>query len=74
MPWRTEVRLATEVYVSTKGYVCIRQEAGAENDPIITLEPEQVPLLIRWLQEALPEARESFGRPTGPEPTDAGQA
>lgn len=51
---RIEPQPATEVYVSGEGLVCIRQgELG--NDDTVLFTPEQVPLVIEWLQECLNE-------------------
>lgn len=52
-----------EVYVGAKGHVCIKQEDPTQpprDYPTITLEPEQVPTVIAWLQEVLPEASKIF--------------
>jgi|JI81BgreenRNA_FD_contig_121_50589_length_1051_multi_2_in_0_out_0_1 hypothetical protein len=59
MPKRIPPRDAIEVYVSDKGYVCIKQ-LGALEESIVALEPSQVPTVIRWLQGSLPEATELF--------------
>jgi hypothetical protein len=57
-----------QVYVSEKGYICIKQENSLEREPsVVALEPGQVITVIRWLQDALPEAQRLF---TGFENTD----
>ncbi len=52
-----------EVYVSEKGYVCIRQydaEVLPKDAPVVALEPGQVLTVMRWLQDSLPEAERLF--------------
>src|SRR5690606_7586862 len=59
MPGRPSV----EVYIGQHGHVCIQQEdseAPPGEWPTIVLEPNQVAIVARWLQEALPQASELF--------------
>jgi len=46
---RLSSRDAAAVYVSEKGYVCIKQENLHEDDSIIMLQPDQVPTIMTWL-------------------------
>jgi hypothetical protein len=53
MTRRIEGVPAIEVYISDKGYVCLKQENpfGDESDVVVML-PVHVPLIVKWLQEA----------------------
>lgn len=52
-----------EVYISEKGYVCIKQECMlGGDDSIVMMLPLHVPLVIKWLQEA---AEQLDGVPVG---------
>ena len=50
---RMRSRDAVEVCVCEKGYVCIKQENLHEDDSIIMLQPDQVPTIMTWLDEAM---------------------
>ena len=57
MTRRMEQRDATEVYVSESGNICIKQEDGlGADDAVISLEPSQVPTIMKWIQECMEEA------------------
>jgi hypothetical protein len=58
MQRRMEAQLATEVYVSDMGNICIRQEDPMGEDAVVVLEPARVPQIIQWLEEALADAKE----------------
>ena len=60
MPRRMEERPALEVYVSEKGYVCIKQERLHDEDVVVAIEPGQVLAVVQWLKDAQPEAQEIF--------------
>jgi hypothetical protein len=52
-----------EVYISQKGYVCIKQESMmGQEDSIVMMLPIHVPLVVKWLQEA---AAQVEGEPVG---------
>ena len=57
---RMPSRDAVAVYVSEKGYVCIKQENLHEDDSIIMLQPDQVPTIMTWLDDAMVDAKEIF--------------
>lgn len=41
-----------EVKATEEGYICISQDAGSfDDDDVILLHPEQVDLLIKWLND-----------------------
>lgn len=44
-----------KVYVGDNGYVCIQQDTRGETETII-LHPEQVSVLVKWLERAAMEA------------------
>lgn len=42
-----------EVGLDDQGFICISQDVGPlEEDPCIVLHPDQVELLIQWLNDA----------------------
>ncbi len=45
---------STEAYISTKGFICIKQE-DIGGDHSILLDTHDVPKVILWLQELLKE-------------------
>jgi hypothetical protein len=46
-----------KVYVSDKGFICMEQSAGGYDDPsAIAIHPDQVDILVQWLQKAKGEA------------------
>ncbi len=55
-------RRAVEVYVTDVGYVCIKQTGDmyGDADSLVLLEPSQVLTVIRWMQDALPDAERQF--------------
>jgi hypothetical protein len=48
----------TEVYVSEKGYVCLKQEPMHMEEQLIILSPEQAEMLLCDLAELIKEAKE----------------
>ena len=44
-----------KVYVSENGYICLQQECFGTDDSIISVHPDQVDLLLKWLKEAKDE-------------------
>ena len=47
---------ALEVYIGERGYVCIKQEDPlGETEDIVAMLPQQVPTIMRWLQECAAE-------------------
>lgn len=53
---RMETVQAIEVYIGERGYVCIKQEDPlGETEDIVAMLPQQVPTIIRWLQECAVE-------------------
>jgi hypothetical protein len=53
-----------EVYDTDDGDICIKQPAyGMEEDAIIIVTPEQVPLLINWLQDACDHLKQRQDNP-----------
>lgn len=49
---------AVEVYVGDRGHVVIKQEDNlGDEDSIVALLPEQIPFLIRHLQDVAEEAK-----------------
>ncbi len=45
-----------EIETTDQGFICISQDAGPmEDDPYILLHPDQVDLLIQWLNDAREE-------------------
>jgi hypothetical protein len=47
---------ALEVYIGERGYVCIKQEDPlGETEDIVAMLPQQVPTIVRWLQECAAE-------------------
>lgn len=45
-----------EVEINDQGLICISQDVGPlEDDPYILLHPDQVDLLIQWLNDAKDE-------------------
>ncbi|MBW8017134.1 MAG: hypothetical protein FVQ82_13190 [Planctomycetes bacterium] len=55
-----------EVYVSEENNVCIKgsYDIHAEVDSIVIMNPEQVDVVIQWLQEAKSEAMQNIDSPT----------
>lgn len=47
-----------EVYVAESGNICIKREIPMEDDYIIDVHPDQVPILIQWLREAMRESKQ----------------
>jgi hypothetical protein len=53
---RMETVLAIEVYAGERGYVCIKQEDPlGDTQDVVAMLPEQIPTIIRWLQECCAE-------------------
>jgi hypothetical protein len=50
-----------EVYCNVEGDVCLKTGGFGGEEQIISLTPEQVPLVIRWLKAAMKEACEMEG-------------
>jgi hypothetical protein len=47
---------AIEIYIGERGYVCIKQEDPlGETEDIVAMLPQQVPTVVRWLQECAAE-------------------
>lgn len=48
--------LPVEVKKTEQGYICISQDLGAfEEEPYILLHPEQIDLLVKWINEVKEE-------------------
>ena len=55
---RLPSRAATEAYVSEAGFVCLKQEENGE-ESMVFLHPDDIPTIVSWLEELVPEAREA---------------
>lgn len=52
-----------EVYISEKGYICLKQESMiGDDDSLVVMLPLHVPLVVKWLEEA---AAQLEGMPVG---------
>lgn len=56
----TERRLPTreeiEAYISEEGCICLKQVDTYQNqDSVVIMNPHDVPIIIKWLQELLEE-------------------
>lgn len=51
-------RNEVEVYLGQNGDVCIKQTDAFEDDSIVILPPQDIPQLIKFLQEVFQEAFE----------------
>lgn len=61
MKRRMEPREALEAAITVDGFLCITQEDPQETEPrAIFLEPAQIPTVIEWLNEMLPECEKVF--------------
>jgi hypothetical protein len=59
---RMETVLAIEVYVGERGYVCIKQEDPlGDTEDVVAMLPQQIPTVIRWLQECAAEVEARRG-------------
>lgn len=56
---KIEPRPGVEIYISDKGYICIKQEqdypVGEGDDVIVLLEPNMIPKVIEFLRDTLDE-------------------
>src|SRR5262245_61297849 len=53
---RMETVQAIEIYIGERGYICIKQEDPlGETEDIVAMLPQQVPTIVRWLQECAGE-------------------
>jgi|GEM_PF-4931467 hypothetical protein len=48
-----------KVYISDDNYICIEQDNFGNDDSIIAIHPEQVELLVKWLNEAKSNIKDS---------------
>jgi len=56
MNMKIEPRPALEAYIGKKGHICLKQECPEmHEDAIITIPPEDVEQVIKWLQTLLKE-------------------
>jgi hypothetical protein len=47
---------AIEVYIGERGYICLKQDdALGDTEDIVAMLPQQVPTIVRWLQECAAE-------------------
>lgn len=62
MKRRMEHRDALEVDVTENGFLTITQEDHPQDTEarVVYLEPTQVPVLIEWLNELLPEVEQAW--------------
>lgn len=59
MARRLEGRDAIEVYPTERGQIVIKQDGSiGEEDALVILDPNDVPTIIEWLQEAAVDATE----------------
>jgi hypothetical protein len=47
---RIEAQPALEAYIGESGDICLRQDSSDEDNKIISIPPEYVGKLIKWLQ------------------------
>jgi hypothetical protein len=56
MTRRMETVQAIEVYIGERGYICLKQDdALGDTEDIVAMLPQQVPTIVRWLQECAAE-------------------
>lgn len=67
MSYIIEPRDGAEVYVGSKGHVCIKQEVWGGDDQVINLHPDEIPQLIEYLQTVRQEALEFVPEPESDE-------
>jgi hypothetical protein len=49
-------RETIEAYISEGGYICLKQDNSMGEDPgIITMLPQDIPQIIKWLQQLASE-------------------
>jgi hypothetical protein len=59
--------LQVKVYIGDNGNICISQGDFGNTEPsIIAIHPEQVDLLIKWLQKAKKESKKEFKNECNP--------
>jgi len=56
-----QAQLDTEIYASTTGYVCIKQDNGFEDPSIILITPQMVEEICKMLQAVKGAAYENRG-------------
>jgi hypothetical protein len=56
MSGKIEPRDGVEVYASDAGFVCIKQINFVQEETIVTVHPDDVPQLIKLIEEAQQEA------------------
>lgn len=68
-------RPETSVFFNNEGTVTIMQEDPLEPEPhTVVLEPRDVPLIIKWLQEVYEEAIAPEGAPVARAPINNGHS